>query len=98
MIVYTGFDYAGRNLILTRATDAIITVCGRIGTLSEFTIGFEDGKPQGVLTGTGGIADEIEGIVKQAHRGPGKVVFDNDPATLLDKVIVLIQAEESKRK
>ena len=98
LIVYTGFDYAGRNLILTRATDAIITVCGRIGTLSEFTIGFEDGKPQGVLTGTGGIADEIEGIVKQAHRGPGKVVFDNDPATLLDKVIVLIQAEESKRK
>ena len=56
VIVYTGFDYSGRNLLLTRAADAIITISGRMGTLNEFTIGFEDKKPQGVLTGTGGLA------------------------------------------
>src|SRR3989338_5962918 len=36
LIVYTGFDYAGRNLLLTRSADAVITICGRLGTLNEF--------------------------------------------------------------
>lgn len=31
LIVYTGFGYAGRNLILTRSADAVIVICGRIG-------------------------------------------------------------------
>lgn len=47
LIIYTGFDYAGRNLLLTRCADAVITVCGRLGTLNEFTIAFEDRKPIG---------------------------------------------------
>lgn len=95
LIVYTGFEYSGRNLILTRAADAVITVCGRTGTLNEFTIAFEDHKVQGVLTGTGGVADMIEGIVKEAHRGLGKIVFESDPAKLLDKVVELIKEEEA---
>ncbi len=94
LMVYTGFDYAGRNLFLTRSADAIITICGRMGTLNEFTIGFEDKKPQGILAGTGGMADMLPEIIKQAHRGPGKVVFDSDPAKLLDKVLDLIEEEE----
>ncbi|MDO8515781.1 MAG: LOG family protein [bacterium] len=94
LIVYTGFDYAGRNLILVRSSDAMITVCGRIGTLNEFTAGFEDKKVQGVLTGTGGMADMLQEIITKSHRGVGKVVFDSDPERLLDKVIALIQGEE----
>jgi len=97
LIVYTGFDYAGRNLILTRAADAVITICGRMGTLSEFTIAFEDKKPQGVLIGTGGMADELEALIKKAHRGPGKVVFDSDPESLIEKVIALIEAGEKRK-
>jgi len=96
VIVYTGFDYAGRNLVLTRSSDAIIYLCGRMGTLNEFTIGFEDKKPQGVLTGTGGMADEFEGIIQRAHRGPGKTVFESDPERLLEKVLELIEAEEKR--
>lgn len=96
LIIYTGFNYSGRNLLLTRASDAIITVCGRMGTLNEFTIGFEDKKPQGVLTGSGGIADMLEDIINKAHRGPGKVVFDSDPLTLLEKIISMVEQEEKK--
>ncbi len=96
LIIYTGFHYAGRNLLLTRAADAVITICGRIGTLNEFTIAFEDAKPQGVLTGTGGLADKLEDIIAGAHRGNGKVVFDSNPATLLQKLIVAIQSEEKE--
>jgi hypothetical protein len=96
LIIYTGFNYAGRNLLLTRSADAIITVCGRIGTLNEFTIGFEDQKPMGVLEGSGGMADHIREIVENSHKGPGKVVYSNDPVELVKKVVALIEAEEKK--
>ena len=95
IIVYTGFNYAGRNLILTRASDGVIIVCGRLGTLNEFTIAFEDQKPIGILTGTGGEADEIQGIVAKGNRGPGKIVYDDDPKKLLEKLIKLIDKEKN---
>ena len=96
LIIYTGFEYAGRNLLLTRSADAIITICGRIGTLNEFTIAFEDQKPIGVLEGTGGIADEIRGLVGRANRGPGKIIFSNDPKDLLVKLVQLIDKEKGR--
>ena len=91
MIVYTGFEYAGRNLFLTRASDAIIVICGRIGTLNEFTIAFEDRKPIGILIESGGTADMIKEIVKNAHRGPGKIVYNSDPKKLVSEVVKLIK-------
>ena len=94
IIIYTGFGYSGRNLLLTRASDAVLITCGRMGTLNEFTIAFEDEKPIGVLIGSGGMADEIEGILEKARRGKGKVVFDSDPKRLIEKVIELIDKEK----
>ncbi len=96
LIIYTGFDYSGRNLLLTRSADAIITICGRMGTLNEFTIGFEDHKPIGVLEGTGGTADMLREILEKAHRGSSNVVFSNDPSKLLDQVIKLVEIEEKR--
>lgn len=96
LIVYTGFDYSGRNLLLTRSADAIITICGRMGTLNEFTIGFEDHKPIGVLEGTGGTADMLREILEKAHRGSSNVVFSNDPSKLLDQVMKLVEIEEKR--
>ncbi len=94
LIIYTGFEYAGRNLLLTRSSDAVVIVCGRIGTLNEFTIAFEDKKPIGILTGSGGTADMIKEIVADAHRGPGKIVYDADPKTLIEKLIKLVDKEK----
>lgn len=90
VIVYTGFGYSGRNLLLVRSSDASLVVCGRMGTLNEFTIAFEDEKPIGVLTGTGGIADEMDDILEKAHRGRGKTIFDSDPQKLVEEIIGLI--------
>ena len=95
-IIYTGFDYAGRNLLLTRSADAVIVICGRIGTLNEFTIAFEDNKPIGVLEGTGGFADEIKHIIDLGHRGKGKIVYDSDPKRLVEKLTVLIDKEHKE--
>jgi len=38
LIVYTGFGYAGRNLFLIRSSDAVVFVCGRIGTLKQVEV------------------------------------------------------------
>ena len=97
LIIYTGFEYAGRNLLLTRSSDGTIVICGRIGTLNEFTIAFEDQKPVGVLVGTGGTADMIKSIVKNSHRGPGKIVYDSDPRKLVSKVVKLIDKEKNRK-
>ena len=94
MIIYTGFDYSGRNLLLTRSADAIIIGCGRMGTLNEFTIAFEDHKPIGVLIETGGTADLVEEIVAKSHRVSEKIVYDPDPKNLVEKVIKLIRQEK----
>ncbi|MDZ4260269.1 MAG: hypothetical protein U1A25_01265 [Candidatus Sungbacteria bacterium] len=94
IIIYTGFGYSGRNLFLTRAADAVLISCGRMGTLNEFTIAFEDEKPIGVLIETGGMADEIEELLEKAHRGRGKVIFDSDPIALVKKLSELVYKEK----
>jgi len=94
VIIYTGFDYAGRNLLLTRAADAVIVGCGRMGTLNEFTIAFEEKKPIGVLVGPWTTDDMIKEMVSQAHRGPGKIIYEEDPKKLVQETIKLIEKEK----
>ncbi len=97
LIVYTGFDYAGRNLLMTRASDAVIVVCGRIGTLNEFTVAFEDQKPIGVLEGSGGTADLIRIILRGGYRGPKRIIFGKDPKKLVQDVIELIKKHKKSK-
>jgi len=94
VIIYTGFGYSGRNLLLTRSSDAVIIGCGRWGTLNEFTIALEDNKPIGVLEGAGGSTGVIPDIIKRSKRGPGKIVYDSDPIALVEKVLELIKKEK----
>ncbi len=96
VIVYTGFGYSGRNLLLTRASDAVFVGCGRIGTINEFTVAYEDGKPVGVLEG-GWMTDEvIKYIMNESHRTNNNIIFDSDPKRLVEKVIALVQKNKSQ--
>ncbi len=97
LIIYTGFDYIGRNLILTKAADGVIIVCGRIGTLNEFTIAFESRVPIGVLKGSGGTADLIDEVLKRGRRAPTKIVSDTEPKKLVQKLIKEIQKVKRSR-
>lgn len=98
VIIYTGFDYSGRNLLMTNAADGVIIICGRMGTLNEFTTAFEDQKPIGVLEGTGGTADKIKLIATGPFRGVKKIVYDKDPKKLIQKLIKLIDKEKKQYK
>jgi uncharacterized protein (TIGR00725 family) len=98
LIIYTGADYSGRNLILTKSADAVVEICGRVGTLNEFTIAFEDKKPIGILMGTGGITDEIQDILRVSKRGKKDILFDTDPARLVKKLILLLKEKDKELK
>jgi len=99
-IIYTGFDYSGRNLILTKAADAVIIGCGGFGTMNEFTIALEDNKPIGILDGTGGTANEIDDLIKKIqdphHHGAGRLIYSSDPAELVTKLIAMIEKDHAE--
>lgn len=94
LIIYTGFGYAGRDLLLTRSADAIFIGCGRVGTIHEFTVAFEDAKPIGILQGEWETDDTIKQIIARSNRQRDKVVFDPDPKQLVEKVIKLVKEDK----
>jgi uncharacterized protein (TIGR00725 family) len=97
VIIYTGFNYSGRNLLLTRAADAVITIGGRMGSLNEFTIAFEDQKTIGVLMGSGGIADEIPHLLHTAKKElSSRIIYSTEPKILVQKVIAAVHDEYNK--
>ena len=101
LIIYTGFAYSGRNLILTRASDAVIVGCGRMGTINEFTVAFEDKKPIGVLKGDWETDEVLTTLIEKSHRGDeikDLIVFESDPKALLDKLIGLIEKHKSNHE
>lgn len=95
IMIYTGGDYAGRDIIMTKSADAVIIVCGRIGTLHEFTTAVETQKIIGVLEGTGGMADKIRGIAESYCKVAKKIIYDRDPKMLVRKVIKEIERQKN---
>ncbi len=96
LIIYTGFGYSGRDLLFTRTCDAVFIGCGRIGTIHEFTIAFEDNKPIGILEGDWDTAKDIKTLLENGHRPNSKIVFDSDPKELVRKVMKLVEADKVK--
>jgi hypothetical protein len=77
--------------------DAVIFICGRMGTLNEFTICFEDDRLIGVLEGTGGTADMIREIIEKTHKGPGRIIYEKDPKKLVEKICQAIDEEREEK-
>ncbi len=95
MIIYTGFGFPGRDLLFTRSCDALFVGCGRIGTIHEFTIAFEEGRPIGVLEGDWTMDEQIRDMVEKSGRSAERIIFDSDPKTLVAKVIAMIEKDNA---
>lgn len=81
-----------RNVTSTATCDAGIIMAGRWGTLNEFTNLYDMGKIIGVLTGTGGIADEIQNLnSKISKKSKAKLLFSNSPKDLVGKLIIQLK-------
>lgn len=89
-VMCTGFGYTGRDLLLVRSADAVVVVGGRVGTLQEFAAAFEERTPIGIVLGSGGVSDAVKTILKAAKRNRHTVIYDEDPAKLVDRLIVIL--------
>lgn len=90
-INFTGLHYVGRDLYLVQSSDAVITIGGRFGSLHEFTSALEAHKPCGVLTNSGGAADQIPKLMEVLE--PPKndlVLYDDDPNRLVKRIIAIL--------
>lgn len=91
-IVYTGFGLKGRNVVLVRSCEVVLFIAGAMGSLNEFTIAHDEGKVIGCLTGSGGVADEVNYLLKKFSKDTGARVFQNaDPAKLLDACLTALK-------
>lgn len=93
LIIYTGFGFPGRDLLFTRSCEALLIGCGRIGTIHEFTIAFEEGKPIGVLEGSWTMDEQIRDMIEKGNRPADKVIFDSDPKRLVERIIKIVEAD-----
>jgi uncharacterized protein (TIGR00725 family) len=83
-IIYTGFGLKGRNVVLVRSCDVVLFIGGSMGSLNEFTIAHDEGRVMGCLTGTGGVADEAERLLRVfPKQTEACVLHGDDPARLL---------------
>jgi len=96
VVIYTGFGYAGRDLLFVRSSDAMIIGPGRVGTLNEFSVSFEDRRPIGVLEGDWRTDDFIREVIAAAHRPNDFIVFDSDPKALIERIIELVAKVKEK--
>lgn len=77
-----------RNVMSTATCDAGIIIAGRWGTLNEVTNLYDMGKVIGVLTGSGGIAEELSKLDKKIHKpSHAKFIFSSSPKTLVQSII-----------
>jgi uncharacterized protein (TIGR00725 family) len=92
LIIYTGFGLKGRNVVLVRSCDVVLFIAGAMGSLNEFTIAHDEGKVIGCLTGTGGVADEVNYLLEKFSKTTGASVFQNaDPGKLIDACLSELQ-------
>lgn len=84
-------DFLMRELKLIEDSDGVILVQGGSGSLTELGFAIQYRKPLGILTGMGGVADSIGGVLKafseEGIENLSNVVFDGNVESLIDRVI-----------
>ncbi len=94
-IMFTGLGLMERDILNIRSCHGVIILPGGTGTLNEFTVAYDEGKPIGILTGCGGVADHIDEILNFCSRKiTDRMVFSNDPIELVDKLLKIIKKTE----
>ena len=76
----------------------VVIVGGRTGTLGELAIAHDEGRLIGVLKGSGGITDLVEEIIRVSGQETGaRVVYDDDPARLVQRLLITVETEHFRK-
>jgi len=94
--IFTGMGLMMRDIVNIRSSNAVIILPGGTGTLNEFTVAYDEGKPIGVLTGYDGCADHIEQILEFCHRDiTNSMIMSSDPAELVAGLVKIMHEQEA---
>lgn len=96
VIFYTGQDFIGRDVLLVQSVDAVISIGGRVGTLHEFAVAMELGKPVGVLYGAGGTSELFDDVLRVAGEGYPPVLHGTDPGKMVDDLVELLDDRQEE--
>jgi uncharacterized protein (TIGR00725 family) len=98
VLIYTGSGLMGREITSIRSCDIIVIVGGRTGTLGELAIAYDEGRLNGVLTGTGGITEIVETIIRVSAKETGAcVLYDDDPENLVERLVEYYQTKHFRK-
>lgn len=88
VIIYSGFGYAGSDLLLSRSSDAVIFGYGGVETIHEFWVAFQEDKPIGVLKGQWSTDEVLHDLLKSNPEFKhDNIIFDDDPQRLVEQLI-----------
>jgi uncharacterized protein (TIGR00725 family) len=65
IIINTGAGFSGRIPIFINSCDGLIAAGGGVGTLTEISLAYHQGKPVVVIEGSGNISDKIHKILDE---------------------------------
>lgn len=98
-MIFTGFGFKGRNVILVRSADAVVAIDGAMGTLNELTIAWDEGKITGVINNTANTAadkfPELTSTLAQKNKH-AKLVSHDNAATVADEIVEILKSNTQK--
>ncbi|MBP9765609.1 MAG: hypothetical protein KBD12_00015 [Candidatus Pacebacteria bacterium] len=97
LVIFTGFGFPVRDIMLVKSSDAMVLGCGRIGTIHEFTVAFESNIPIGILEGSWSTDAVIRDIIRNSNRTNPNIIFESDPKKMIEKLKEMVK-ENTDRK
>ena len=95
VIIYSGFGYAGSDLLLSRSSDAVVFGYGGVETIHEFWVAFQENKPIGILKGDWSIDEVLHDLLKgNPDFDHSQIIFDKDPKRLIEQLIKRAKAQK----
>lgn len=98
IIIYTGFGFPVRDILLTKSSHAMVVGCGRIGTIHEFTVAFESNMPIGILEGAWQTDEVIRDIIRNSNRVNNNIIFDADPKRIITRLIEMVKESKERKE
>lgn len=98
IVIFTGFGFPVRDIMLVKSSDAMVLGCGRIGTIHEFTVAFESNIPIGILEGPWATDKVIRDILRNSNRTNPNVIFEADPKKMIEKLIEMVKTNKDRKE
>lgn len=96
-VIYSGFGFAGSDLLLSRSSDAVIFGYGGIETVHEFWVAFQEGKTIGILQGDWDTEEILHDFLKgNEDYDHGNIVFGADPKELVKEIVKRAKGAKAK--